>query len=143
MKKVGRKVDISNINISEIADWMKNNKHSTNILKCQSIIALHKGVQMNQVCNVLGVTREAVRLWKEQLRAGGITLLIKKGKVGKRSRLNALKLQELKKAVRQSPQNYDFQEKTWTGSLVKQFAYKRWEIEISIRTAYQWLSKAK
>ena len=143
MKKAGRKVDISNININEIEVWMNNNKQSKNILKCQSIIALYKGAQMNEVCNVLGVTREAVRQWKEQLRSGGLTQLLKKGKVGKRSRLNALRLQELKKVIQQSPENYDFEEKKWTGNLVKQFAQRQWKIEISIRTAHQWLKKAK
>jgi len=143
MKKAGRKVDISNINIKEIENWMQNCKQSKAVLKCQSIIALHKGAQMQEVCNVLGVTREAIRLWKEQLRTGGLTKLLKKGKVGKRSRLNAMKLRELKKAIKQSPINCDLEGKKWTGKLVKMYVQKKWKMEISMRTAHQWFNKAK
>ena len=143
MKKIGRKVDISNINVNEIDVWMQTNKQSKDILKCQSIIALHKNVQMKEVCNVLGVTREAVRLWKEQLRKGGLKELLKKGKVGKRSRLTVLKLKELKKVIKQSPENHNLEGEKWKGSLVKQYAKKKWKIEISMRTAHQWLNKAK
>ncbi len=76
MKKVGRKVDLSNINIKELELWMQSNKQSKDILKCQSIIALYRGVSMKEVCNVMGITREAVRLWKEQLRKGGLSELL-------------------------------------------------------------------
>jgi transposase-like protein len=33
---------------------------------------------MTEVCNVLGITREAVRLWKNQLRKEGLKGLLKK-----------------------------------------------------------------
>ena len=122
---------------------MQSNKQSKDILKCQSILALYRGVRMKEVCNVMGITREAVRLWKEQLRKGGLSELLKKGKVGKISRLTALKLKELKKIIKQPTENYGSNKKKWTGSLVKQYVKQKWKIEISMRTAHQWLSKAK
>jgi transposase len=143
MNKAGRKVDLININISEIEDWIQKNNQSKTILKCQSIIALNNGAQMKEVCNVLGVTREAVRLWKEQLRKGGLKELLKTGKVGKRSRLSPVMLLELKKVTKMKPASSNFDANHLTGLLVKQYVHKKWNIEISIRTAYQWLSKAK
>ena len=38
---------------------------------------------MQDVCAVLGITRETVRKWKEKLRQGGITNLLTEKKVGK------------------------------------------------------------
>ncbi|MCD4681615.1 MAG: hypothetical protein K8S00_14640 [Bacteroidales bacterium] len=143
MKKAGRKVDLTNINIKEIEDWIQKSNQSKTILKCHTILALHKGNQMKHVCNVMGVTRETVRLWKEQLRKGGVKELLKKGKVGKRSKLTPLKLNELKKAIKQLPENFDLEGKLWGGRLVMQYAQKKWKIQISIRTAYQWFNKAK
>lgn len=32
------------------------------VFKCQTIIALSKGISMSQVCNVMNVTRETVRI---------------------------------------------------------------------------------
>ena len=61
--KLGRPVDISGINIDEIEEWMHSNKMTRKAVICQSILSLYEGVSMNEVCNVLGVTRESVRLW--------------------------------------------------------------------------------
>ena len=143
MKNKGRKVDLSNINISEIEGWVQSCNQSKAILKCHAIIALGKGAQMNEVCNVMGVTRETVRLWKEQLRKGGVKELLKKGKVGKRSKLTPLKLNELKKALKQPPEKFNLEGELWAGKSVRQYAQNKWGIQISLRTAHQWLNKAK
>ena len=106
--KSGRPVDISGININEIEDWMDSNKISRKILICQSIVSLSNGASMRDVCNVLGVTRESVRLWKEQFRQGGLQGVLKEKKVGKRSKLNATKKEEFKIVVNQSPRKQGY-----------------------------------
>ncbi len=143
MKNKGRKVDLSNINIREIESWLLNNKNTNSILKCQSILALSRNAKMQEVCSVFGVTRESVRQWKKQLRKGGLTELLKKGKVGKRSKLNTIRLRKLSQVIKQSPENCGLKGKKWTGKLIRTYACEKWKIKISIRTAYQWLNKAK
>lgn len=138
--KLGRPVDISGINTDEIEEWMHSNKVTRKALICQSIISLNRGVPMNEVCNVLGVTRESVRLWKEQLRKEGLTGLLKEKKVGKRSRLNEDKQRELKSMVSRSPRKQGYITGKWTGLLAQDLALKKWEIKISLRTAQLWLS---
>ena len=141
--KLGRPVDISGINIDEIEDWMHSNKLTRKILICQSFIALNNHVSMNQVCNVLGLTRESIRLWKEQLRKEGLTGLLKEKKVGKRSKLNEDKKKELKSIIRKSPKRQGYKTKKWTGLLVQDFVLKKWKFKISLRTAQLWLSKIR
>lgn len=141
--KLGRPVDISGVNIDEIEDWMHSDKLMRKILICQSFIALNNSVSMNQVCNVLGVTRESIRLWKEQLRKEGLTGLLKEKKVGKRSKLNEDKKNELKNIVSRSPKRQGYKTKKWTGLLVQDFVLKKWEFKISLRTAQLWLSKIR
>jgi transposase len=142
-QKLGRPVDISGINIVEIEKWMYSKKISRKAIICQSIISLNKGVSMNEVCNVLGVTREGVRLWKEKLRKEGLTGLLKEKKVGKRSRLKEDKQRELKSMVSRSPRKQGYITGKWTGLLVQDLALKKWEIKISLRTAQLWLSKIR
>ena len=142
-QKLGRPVDISGINIVEIEIWMYSKKISRKAIICQSIISLNKGVSMNEVCNVLGVTREGVRLWKEKLRKEGLTGLLKEKKVGKRSRLKEDKQRELKSMVSRSPRKQGYITGKWTGLLVQDLALKKWEIKISLRTAQLWLSKIR
>lgn len=141
--KSGRPVDISGINIHEIEEWMHLNKISRKVLICQSIISLNNGASMKDVCNVLGVTRESVRLWKEQFRLHGLQGVLKEKKVGKRSKLNADRKEELKIIVKRSPRKQGYKTKKWTGLLIQDFVLKNWEWEISLRTAQLWLSKVR
>ena len=141
--KLGRPVDISGINIDEIEEWMHLNKMTRKVIICQSILSLNEGVSMNEVCNVLGVTRESIRLWREQLRQEGLTGLLKEKKVGKRSKLKEDNQRELKSMVRRSPRKQGYKTGKWTGLLVQDLALKKWEIKISLRTAQLWLSKIR
>ena len=141
--KLGRPVDIIGVNIREIEEWMQANRLARKILICQSFISLSKGAPMNEVCTVLGVTRESVRLWKEQLRKQGLQGLIKEKKVGKRSKLNAEKEKVLKSIVRLSPKRQGYKTNKWTGLLVQDVVLRKWEFKISLRTAQLWLSKIR
>jgi len=141
--KLGRPVDIIGVNIREIEEWMQANRLARKILICQSFISLSKGAPMNEVCTVLGVTRESVRLWKEQLRKQGLQGLIKEKKVGKRSKLNAEKEEVLKSIVRLSPKRQGYKTNKWTGLLVQDVVLRKWEFKISLRTAQLWLSKIR
>ncbi len=141
--KLGRPVDISGINIDEIKIWVHSNKMTRKAIICQSILSLNEGASMNEVCNVLGVTRESVRLWKEQLRQEGLTGLLEEKKVGKRSKLKEDNQRELKSMVSRSPRKQGYKTGKWTGLLVQDLALKKWEIKISLRTAQLWLSKIR
>ena len=140
---VGRPVDISGINVGEIEVWMNSDKLIRKSIICQSIISLNTGIAMKEVCNVLGVTRESVRLWKEQLRKEGLEGLLKEKKVGKRSKLNEMKKDELREIVRLSPKRYGYKTKKWTGLLVQDIVSKKWNFNICLRTAQLWLSKIR
>ncbi len=143
-KNSGRKPDIKDIDIQELKDWLKENKISRKIIICQSIISLSEGAKMSEVCNVFNVTRESVRKWKNQLRKDGLQGLLKEKKVGKRSKLNNSKREQLKKVIKISPkeQGYDEFDK-WSGKLIKEYVKKLWDINISIRTAQLWLAKIR
>ena len=139
----GRPVDLSGINIAEIESWMYSNKLYRKILLCQCFIALNNGASMNNVCEVFGVTRESVRLWKKQFRQYGLKGVLKEKKVGKRSKLKADKKEKLKEIVGKSPKRQGYKAKKWTGLLIQDFVLKNWEIKISLRTAQLWLSKVR
>ena len=142
-KQTGRPVNLSGINIQEIDDWLNNNKIARKILICQSIIALDRGAKMTEVCNVLGITREGVRLWKNQVRKEGLKGLLKHRKVGKRSKLNQQKKNQLRKIIKKSPASQGYKNKKWTGLLIQDYVRKQWGLNISLRTAQLWLSKIR
>jgi len=142
-KQTGRPVDLSGLNINEIDDWMRNNKMTRKILICQAMIALDRGAKMTEVCNVLDITREGVRLWKNQLRKEGLKGMLKQGKVGKRSKLNQQSKNKLKKIIKKPPASLGYKNKKWTGLLIQDYVKKQWSYNISLRTAQLWLSKIR
>ncbi len=142
-KKLGRPVDLSGINIEELQKFLHYNKVMKKGIICQCIISLNNGVRMQDVCNVLSVTRESVRLWKQLLRKEGLTGLLQEKKVGKRSKLNEHKRNELSRIIRKSPKKYDYIEKKWTGKLVQNYVFNQWNDKICLRTAQLWLAKIR
>jgi len=142
-KQTGRPVVLSGINVQEIDDWLNKNKLARKILICQVIIALSSGVKMTEVCNVLHITREGVRLWKNQLRKEGLKGMLRQGKVGKRSKLNQQKKNKLKKIIKKSPASQGYTNKKWTGLLIQDYVRKQSGYNISLRTAQLWLSKIR
>jgi transposase len=141
--KTGRPVDLSGINTYEIDKWMHSEAMVRKVVICQSIMALHKGVPMVEVCRVLGVTREGVRLWKEKFRTKGLEGVLREGKVGKRSRLTPEKVKEFKQILKKPPKLHGMEGRKWTGIKVKDLASQKWGMTISLRTAQAWLSKNK
>jgi transposase len=139
--KAGRPIDINGINTDEIDKWMHSEAMVRKVIICQSIIALNKGVPMSEVCRVLGVTREGVRLWKEKLRSKGLAGVLHQGKVGKRSRLTPDRLKEFKQILKKQPKLHGIEGGKWTGLKVKELALQKWGLTISLRTAQSWLSK--
>ncbi len=140
--QTGRPVDLSGINIQELYHWLNTDKLTRKILICQAIVALHKGAKMTEICSVLDITREGVRLWKNQLRRQGLKGL-RQGKVGKRSKLNQQRKNTLKKIIKKPPVAQGYKNKKWTGLLIQDYAKKQWGLDISLRTAQLWLSKVR
>jgi transposase len=141
--KAGRPVDINGINLDEIDKWMQSETIVRKVIICQSIMALSKGVPMSEVCRVLGVTREGVRLWKEKFRTKGLEGVLREGKVGKRSRLTTDKAKEFKQILKKPPKLQGIEGEKWTGQKVKDLASQKWGLTIGLRTAQAWLSKNK
>jgi transposase len=142
-QKQGRPVDIKDINLHELEIWMKGDKSHQHVLLCQSIIALSKGASMTEVCRVMGVTRETIRLWKDKLRKGGISEVLAKRKLGKQSKLTSQKEQELRGALKKLPEKFGYPEKKWSGRLIQIYAQEQWKYTISLRTAQLWKALAK
>lgn len=142
-RKAGRPVDIKGINIDEIRVWLDSTKISRKVIICQAMIALDNGAPMEQVCRVLDVTREGIRLWKEKFRNEGMDGVLQETKRGVPSRLTTKREQELKSALKQPPLIHGIEGMTWTGKKVKQFALVNWGLDINLRTAFTWMAKCK
>jgi len=137
----GKPVDISSINPQELKSWIKQDEARRAAIKCQSLIALYKGVSVTEVCNVLDVTRESLRVWRNQLKRKGPQGLMSQKRKGRKSYLTVEIEVDLNKVILKSPAEFGYDEKYWNGKLIRLYLKKNWNIEIALRTVQNWLLK--
>ncbi|MBI4646410.1 MAG: helix-turn-helix domain-containing protein [Bacteroidia bacterium] len=139
--KKGRFVNITGINPKELSKWIHQDKSRWASIKCQALIALTNGVSVTEVCNVLNVTRESIRLWRERLKKEGPEGFIAHKNKGRKSYLTEEIKNDLQNVVLMPPKKLEYNEKYWDGRIVCQYLKKKWNIKISVRTAQNWLIK--
>jgi transposase len=139
--KSGKPVDVTGINPQELKDWIKQNEAGRAAIKCQSLIALYNGASVTEVCNVLDVTRESLRVWRNQLKRKGPQGLISHKRKGRKSYLTVEIEADLNKVILKNPGEFGHDEKYWNGKLIRLYLKKKWGIEIALRTVQNWLLK--
>ena len=139
--KLGKPVDISGIDPQELKNWIKQDKTRWAAIKCQALIALSNGASVTEVCNVLDVTRESLRVWRNRLKREGPQGLIGQKRKGKKSYLTIEVRDDLKNLILKSPVEFGHDEKYWNGKLIRSYLKKKWGIEIALRTVQNWLLK--
>ena len=139
--KSGKPVNISGINPQILNDWIRQDKARWAAIKCQALIALSEGVSVTEVCNVLNVTRESLRLWRKRLKEEGPEGFVIHKQKGKPSNLTIGVKKDLQKTILAEPIKLGYDEEKWTGKLVCRYLKDKWNIEIAVRTAQNWLTK--
>lgn len=140
----GKPVDISGIDSKSLNNWVHQDKERWDAVKCQALIALSKGVSVTDVCKVLGVTRESVRIWRVCLKQKGLKGLVAPTKKGKVSRLTDHVKKDLRKVISIEPKKLGYnQNKYWTGKLLCKYLKEKWEVHIAVRTAQNWIKLIK
>ena len=134
----GKTVDKSGINPQELICWIRQNEERWNGIKCQALIALCNGVSVNEVCRVLSVTRESIRLWRISLQKEGLQGLVKNKKKEKTPALTEKVKKDLCKILNMEPQKLGYDHNKWTGKLICRYLKEKWDIDIAIRTAQNW-----
>ena len=139
--KSGKPVDKSGINPKILKDWIQQDRTRWTAIKCQALIALTNDASVTEVCNVLDVTRESLRLWRERFKKEGMDGFITHKKKGKKSYLTLKIKNDLRKTVLKKPVKAGYNEKYWDGKLVRRYLIDKWGFEIAVRTAQNWLIK--
>ena len=141
--KSGKPVDISGIDPHVLNNWIRQDKERWDAVKCQALIALSEGVSVTEVCNVLNVTRESVRLWRICLKEKGLQGLVAHKKKGKVSNLTNQVKEDLRKIISVEPVKLGYDGNKWTGKFVCRYLKDKWDIVIAVRTAQNWMKIIK
>lgn len=139
--KRGRPVRVVNISREDFNAWFQANPIAKAAIKARAILSINDGVEVNAVCVVLDVTREAVRQWRVNLEASGLNGLIPKQRSGRPTHLTVEVADAVKEAVCNPPSALGYKQSLWTGKLVVRFIEERCGVKIRVRTAQAWLKK--
>ena len=75
---------------------------------------LKQGVSQAEVARAVGVHRQSVSRWAQQLESGGRTALRKAGRAGRKSRLTPADLRRIERGLTRGPQALGYDTSLWT-----------------------------
>jgi transposase len=137
--RAGRKPKTDAINIDELKEWISKDVNRMSGVKCQALISLKNNVSVNDVCKVLGVTRESIRLWRKTIETEGPEGFVSHPRTGRTSGLTEEVKALLKPALTKKPEELGYNQAIWDGKLVCAFLLEEKGLAISVRTAQNWL----
>jgi transposase len=77
---------------------------------------LEKGVSQSQVARQVGVHRQSVSRWAQQLEKEGRTGLEQAGRAGRKPRLSAEDLERIEQALKRGPEAFGYESGLWTSA---------------------------
>ena len=75
---------------------------------------LRQGVHSAEVARQVGVHRQSVSRWSQQLKQGGLRALKKAGRAGRRARLRQEDLRRIERGLKRGPEALGYETSLWT-----------------------------
>jgi len=93
---------------------------------------LEKGVSQSQVARQVGVHRQSVSRWAQQLEKEGRTGLAQAGRAGRKPRLSAEDLERIERALKRGPEAFGYDTGLWTSARVADLIEKECGIDYTL-----------
>jgi transposase len=82
--------------------------------RLQAARLLNKGVPQSEIARRVGVHRQSVSRWAQQLEAAGVPGLKKAGRAGRKPRLSAADLKTIEQGLKRGPEALGYETSLWT-----------------------------
>ncbi len=99
---------------------------------------LQQGVPQAEVARRVGVHRQSVSRWAQQLQRGGQRALKKAGRAGRRPRLRREDLRRIERGLKRGPQALGYETSLWTSWRVAHLMLERDEEKIRLWKQKRW-----
>ena len=97
---------------------------------------LKKGVHQSEVARRVGVHRQSVSRWAQQLEAAGLSGLKKAGRAGRKPRLSAEDLKKIEQGLKRGPEALGYETSLWTAWRVAHLIEE--ECEVRYHSSQAW-----
>jgi len=130
MKKRGQPVKNKNIDTQVLIDFLNESPKRWEGVKCSALIAMKNGKDVNDICEIIGVSRETLRNWRQSFESEGVNGLKSKARPGRPPRLNSAAQEGLKAALMKTPEELGYQQAIWDGNLVCVYLKEKFGVKI-------------
>jgi len=141
MKKRGQPVKNKNIDIEVLKSFLNESPERWEGVKCSALIAMKNGKDVQDICEIVGITRETLRNWRQSFENKGTSGLKSEKPSGRPPKLNPNMQEALKAALLKTPEELGYQQAIWDGNLVCVYLKDKFKIEIKPRAAQYWMKK--
>src|SRR5205823_10333171 len=97
---------------------------------------LRQGVHPAEVARQVGVHRQSVSRWAEQLKRGGLRALQQAGHAGRKARLRAEDLRRVERGLKRGPEALGYESGLWTSARVAHLIEK--ECRVRYHAGHAW-----
>lgn len=111
---------------------LQGNLHQEYRRRIEIMLLTDMGKSQNQICRMLGCSRQMARYWIAIARAG-IAHKWNEPPIGRPKTVNDEYIDRLKELVSQSPREYGYGFNCWTAQWLSKHLAKEFDIEISVR----------
>ncbi len=101
--------------------------------RLHGILLVAQGLSGRKVAKLLGDAPRTVQYWVKRFEQDGLAGLIDQERPGRPSALNQQQLEEINRALRQSPRAHGLGENLWDGKTLSAFIEKRYRLPLGIR----------
>ena len=102
---------------------------------------LEQGVHEAEVARRVGVHRQSVNRWAQQVAAGGRCALKKAGRAGRKPRLTEADLTRIKRALKRGPEALGYETGLWTAARVGELIERECGVRYHPAHVWWWLRR--
>jgi len=118
--------------ISGLRDEIHRSAESRYDHRLHAVLLVAQGITCPQAARLLGVCPRSVELWFRRFERGGLEALAEGPRAGRPRRLSEEQLEELDRALRQTPHEIGLTGARWTGSTLSAWIEQRFQVRLGV-----------
>ena len=120
--------------LEELRTASKNRKDPGFARRARGVLLFAEGKRYSYICEALGVSKEAVRLWLRSYEKGGIARLLEQPKPG-RPRVKSKEIEEVvAEIIHRPPTDLGFDRSTWSLETLVEYVFDSRGIRVGMQT---------
>jgi transposase len=116
-----------------LQDEIRRSQESRYDHRLHGVLLVAQGMSCLEVAHILGDAPRTVQYWIRRFEAEGLAALVEGERTGRPTRLRQEQIQEVSRALRQSPDAVGLSGNLWDGKTLAAFIRQRYKVRLGVR----------